>query len=114
MANMKIKKGDTVVVLSGKDKGKQGKVQVVVPADRKVVVEGINIVTCHTKPRRPGRDRRYREERGPRSTPARCRSSAPSATRPPALHTRSKMARRAASASTAALRCKGGFDTWLD
>ena len=54
MANMKIKKGDTVVVLSGKDKGKQGKVQAVMPADRKVVVEGINIVTCHTKPRRQG------------------------------------------------------------
>ena len=54
MANMKIKKGDTVVVLSGKDKGKQGKVQAVIPADRKVVVEGINIVTCHTKPRRQG------------------------------------------------------------
>ena len=54
MANMKIKKGDTVVVLSGKDKGKQGKVQVVIPSDRKVVVEGVNIVTCHTKPRRQG------------------------------------------------------------
>ena len=54
MANMKIKKGDTVVVLSGKDKGKQGKVQTVIPADRKVVVEGVNIVTCHTKPRRQG------------------------------------------------------------
>ena len=51
---MKIKKGDTVVVLSGKDKGKQGKVQVVIPSDRKVVVEGVNIVTCHTKPRRQG------------------------------------------------------------
>ena len=54
MANMKIKKGDTVVVLSGKDKGKQGKVQAVIPAERKVVVQGINIVTCHTKPRRQG------------------------------------------------------------
>ena len=54
MANMKIKKGDTVVVLSGKDKGKQGKVQVVEPANRKVVVEGINVVTCHTKPRKQG------------------------------------------------------------
>ena len=54
MANMKIKKGDTVVVLSGKDKGKQGKVQTVIPADRKVIVEGVNIVTCHTKPRRQG------------------------------------------------------------
>ena len=51
---MNIKKGDTIVVLSGKDKGKQGKVQVVIPSDRKVVVEGVNIVTCHTKPRRQG------------------------------------------------------------
>lgn len=51
---MNVKKGDTVVVLSGKDKGKQGKVQVVIPSDRKVVVEGVNIVTCHTKPRRQG------------------------------------------------------------
>ena len=54
MNSLKIKKNDTVVVLSGKDKGKQGKVQVVVPADRKVVVEGINVVTCHTKPRKQG------------------------------------------------------------
>ena len=54
MANMNVKKGDTVVVLSGKDKGKKGKVQMVIPADRKVVVEGVNIVTCHTKPRRQG------------------------------------------------------------
>ena len=51
---MNIKKGDTVVVLSGKDKGKQGKVQVVIPSDRKVVVEGVNIVTCHVKPRKQG------------------------------------------------------------
>ena len=51
---MNVKKGDTVIVLSGKDKGKQGKVQVVIPSDRKVVVEGVNIVTCHTKPRRQG------------------------------------------------------------
>ena len=52
--SMNVKKNDTVVVLSGKDKGKQGKVQVVIPSDRKVVVEGVNIVTCHTKPRRQG------------------------------------------------------------
>ena len=54
MNNIHVKTGDTVVVLSGKDKGKQGKVQVVIPSDRKVVVEGVNIVTCHTKPRRQG------------------------------------------------------------
>ena len=51
---MNIKKGDTVVVLSGKDKGKQGKVLGTVPGSLKVVVEGINMVTCHVKPRRQG------------------------------------------------------------
>ena len=51
---MNVKKGDTVVVLSGKDKGKQGKVQGTLPSEAKVIVEGINMVTCHTKPRRQG------------------------------------------------------------
>ena len=53
---MNVKKGDTVVVLSGKDKGKQGKVQATIPSEAKVVVEGVNIVTCHTKPRRQGEE----------------------------------------------------------
>ena len=51
---MNVKKGDTVVVLSGKDKGKQGKVLGTVPGSLKVVVEGINMVTCHVKPRKQG------------------------------------------------------------
>ena len=54
MNNLKIKKNDTVVVLSGKDKGKQGKVLGTVPSEAKVVVEGINMVTCHIKPRKQG------------------------------------------------------------
>ena len=54
MNNLKIKKNDTVVVLSGKDKGKQGKVLGTVPSEAKVVVEGINMVTCHVKPRKQG------------------------------------------------------------
>ncbi len=49
---MNVKKGDTVIVLSGKDKGKQGKVLGTVPSEAKVVVEGINMVTCHVKPRK--------------------------------------------------------------
>ena len=53
---MNIKKGDTVVVLSGKDKGKQGKVQRTIPSEAKVVVEGINMVTCHVKARRQGEE----------------------------------------------------------
>ncbi len=52
--SMNIKKGDTVVVLSGKDRGKQGKVVGSVPKTSRVVVEGINMVTCHVKPRKQG------------------------------------------------------------
>ena len=54
MNKMSIKKDDLVVVLSGKDKGKQGKVLGTVPSEAKVVVEGINKVTCHIKPRKQG------------------------------------------------------------
>ena len=56
MNKMSIKKGDVVVVLSGKDKGKQGKVLAAMPADRKVIVEGINVVSRHTKPRKQGEE----------------------------------------------------------
>ena len=45
-----VKKGDTVVVLSGKHKGKSGKVLLALPRDQKVVVEGVNLVTKHVKP----------------------------------------------------------------
>jgi large subunit ribosomal protein L24 len=46
----KIKKGDSVIVLTGKDKGKQGEVLSVRPADAKAVVQGVNMVKRHTKP----------------------------------------------------------------
>jgi large subunit ribosomal protein L24 len=46
----RIQKGDKVVVISGKDKGKQGTVSRVLPEDDKVVVEGINLVKRHTRP----------------------------------------------------------------
>ena len=46
----KIKKGDTVKVIAGKDKDKEGKVLTVDQKNNKVVVEGINMVTKHTKP----------------------------------------------------------------
>ena len=49
---MNIKKDDTVVVLSGKDKGKQGKVLETMPSVGKVLVQGVNIATTHVKPRR--------------------------------------------------------------
>jgi len=46
----KIKKGDRVVVLTGKDKGRQGNVLQVLPKDERVVVEGLNMVQRHTRP----------------------------------------------------------------
>ena len=46
---MRIKKGDTVVVLTGKDKGKKGKVTRVIPDKDRVVVEGVNMQTKHQK-----------------------------------------------------------------
>ncbi|MDQ3176282.1 MAG: 50S ribosomal protein L24 [Actinomycetota bacterium] len=49
---MKLKKGDTVVVLTGKFKGKQGEVMAVLPKDDKVVVSGVNTAQRHSKPRR--------------------------------------------------------------
>lgn len=50
MNTMSIKKDDLVVVLSGKDKGKQGKVLAVLPSESKVIVEGVNVATKHKKP----------------------------------------------------------------
>ncbi|MBQ0024724.1 MAG: 50S ribosomal protein L24 [Bacteroidales bacterium] len=50
MKKMHIKKGDTVYVNAGNDKGKTGKVLSVSPAKDRVIVEGINIVSKHTKP----------------------------------------------------------------
>ena len=47
---MKLKRDDMVVVIAGRDKGKTGKVMVVIPKENKVVVEGVNVVKKHTKP----------------------------------------------------------------
>ncbi len=46
----KIKKGDTVIVIAGKDKGREGRVLAVRPAEDRVLVEGVNMAKRHTKP----------------------------------------------------------------
>ena len=53
---MNIRKDDKVIVLSGKDKGKQGKVLVAEPKTGKVIVEGVNVATKHKKPTKRGED----------------------------------------------------------
>jgi len=54
MNTIHVKKGDNVIVVSGNSKGTIGKVLEVSPKERKVIVEGANIVTKHVKPRRQG------------------------------------------------------------
>ena len=56
MNKMSIKKGDTVAVITGKDKGQRGKVLSVNPKEGKVVVEKINLVSRHTRPRKQGEE----------------------------------------------------------
>ncbi len=53
---MNVKKGDNVVVLSGKDKGKQGKVLKSDPKGGKVIVEGVSVAMKHRKPRKQGEE----------------------------------------------------------
>lgn len=49
-ATMKIKKGDQVVVIAGKDKGKKGEVLKAIPTERRVIVQGVNVMKKHKKP----------------------------------------------------------------
>ncbi len=53
---MRIKKGDTVQVLSGNDKGKTGEVLEIIPKTEKIVVKGVNIRKKHVKPRKQGEE----------------------------------------------------------
>lgn len=52
---MKIRKGDQVKIISGNDKGKQGKVLAVFPQEGKIVVEGVNIKKKHVRPKQQGK-----------------------------------------------------------
>lgn len=54
MNNVHVKTGDEVVVINGKNRGKRGKVMQVSPKEGKVIVEGVNVVTKHVKPRQMG------------------------------------------------------------
>ena len=54
MSKVHVKTGDTVVVINGKDSGAKGKVMQVSPSEGKVIVQGVNIVSKHVKPRKMG------------------------------------------------------------
>ena len=82
---MKVKKGDTVVVIAGKDKGAKGKVIAAYPRQDKVLVEGVNRVKKHTRiQHHPARrqDRRHRHPGGPDPRLERAGRWTPTASRP--------------------------------
>ena len=54
MNKLNVKKGDTVVVISGQDKGKKGEILNAAPADNRVMVKGVHMITKHVKPTRVG------------------------------------------------------------
>jgi len=62
---MKLKKGDTVQVMSGKEKGKRGKISRVYPQDLRIVVEGVNIKKRHRKPTKSGEKGQIIEKQNP-------------------------------------------------
>jgi len=62
---MKIRKEDTVLVIVGKDKGKKGKVRQIMPKDNLLVIEGINIIKRHMKPRAQARQAGIIEREAP-------------------------------------------------
>ena len=51
---MKLKKNDNIIVIAGKDKGKKGKIVRAMPAENKVIVEGLNMMKKHQRPRKSG------------------------------------------------------------
>lgn len=53
-SKLKLRRGDTVSILRGKDRGKQGKILSVMPVEGRVIVEGLNLVHKHVRPRRGG------------------------------------------------------------
>ena len=67
---MKLKKGDTVEVITGKDKGRQGEIAFVFPKSNKIIVNGINVASKHQKARRAQRAGRHHREGPAPATPA--------------------------------------------
>ena len=109
MAKVHVKTGDTVMVISGKDRGNSGKVLQVSPKEGKVIVEGRNMVTKHVKPRRQG------EQGGIVKAEARSCRFARSAARPRVWATPKRMAKKFASAKNAAPSFKkGSRKEWQD
>lgn len=103
LAKLNVKKGDTVLVLSGKDKGKQGKVIEAQPKKGKVIVEGVNKVKRHTKPSQSAPQGGIITKEAPLFA-SKVQLVCPPAVRPRASHTASLTGARSVPARSAAKR----------
>ena len=104
MKKMSIKQGDKVIVLSGKDKGKIGEVLTAMPAQGKVIVQGVNVCSRHTKPRKMGDEGGIIQKEGAIYA-CKVMRVCPSVKSPPVRHISCWLtARRFASARSAALK----------
>lgn len=114
MAKVHVKTGDTVMVISGKDRGNSGKVLQVSPKEGKVIVEGRNMVTKHVKPRRQGEQGGIVKAEGAMYA-SKVMPVARSAARPRVWATPKRMAKKFASAKNAAPSFKkGSRKEWQD
>ena len=101
MASLKIKKGDHVIVIAGRDKGKHGEVVEMLPKEHRALVRGVNVVRRHQKQTAPRRAASFPRKR--RSTFRTWRSRIPrTASRPASASSSSTTARRFASPSAPA------------
>ena len=66
---LRLKKGDEIIVLAGKDKGKRGKIIQTLPKEGKVIVDGVNVVTRHQKPRSAGSRAMVKQQLGEMQVP---------------------------------------------
>ena len=107
MNNLHVKTGDNVMVISGKCKGKTGKVLQTSPKEGKVIVEGLNMVTKHVKPRRQGEQGGIVKAEGAIYA-CKVMPVCPKCGKAPAWAILSRTARPSAFAASAALNCKGG------
>ena len=109
MNNLHVKTGDNVMIISGKDKGKTGKVLQTSPKEGKVIVEGLNMVTKHVKPRRQGEQGGIVKAEGAIYA-CKVMPVCPKCGRPPVWAIPLRMARTSVSAASAVLNCKGGVN----
>ena len=109
----RIRSGDNVVILTGKDRGKTGRVRQVLPKESRVIVEGVNIVKRHTKARGPGQPGGIIEKEAPLHI-SNVAIADPSSGKPPSQEVIQKIQQESAKINTADFQAAATrVNTWV-